>query len=128
MGCDGLRMAHGLAVPADRVLQDQSALSCPRELVLGSQSTPGADAASRARWLQGIYSPGVLVLLPGGVPTWSAAVHAHRAWDAGVGTPVIGASGHVVGYCSRRSYDFDLFGEDVSCEYGRQPDTFPRHE
>ena len=82
MGCDGLRMAHGLAVPADRVLQDQSALSSPRELVLGSQSTPGADAASRARWLQGIYSPGVLVLLPGGVPTWSAAVHAHRAWDA----------------------------------------------
>ena len=49
MGCDGLRMAHGLAVPADRVLQDQSALSSPRELVLGSQSTPGADAASRAR-------------------------------------------------------------------------------
>ena len=116
MGCDGLRMAHGLAVPADRVLQDQSALSCPRELVLGSQSTPGADAASRARWLQGIYSPGVLVLLPGGVPTWSAAVHAHRAWDTGGGTPVIGASGYVVSYCLRRSYDFDLFGVAVDDE------------
>ena len=112
MGCDGLRMAHGLAVPADRVLQDQSALSSPRELVLGSQSTPGADAASRARWLQGIYSPGVLVLLPGGVPTWSAAVHAHRAWDA----KAIGANGHVVSYCLRRSYDFDLFGVAVDDE------------
>ena len=73
MGCDGLRMAHGLAVPADRALQDQSALSSPRELVLRESEHAWSRCSIDSARLQGIYSPGVLVLLPGGAPTWGAA-------------------------------------------------------